>query len=174
MRAPRSVTVQKALVVLSLAGLSTAGCATQVHAHGEVDPAATISTSAAPTTDSPLPTTTSDSPTPTSVDTDAERRITCLLVTPSVAKAISDWNNFVDHKSGTRTSVATSLTGSATTIETVLRTSRIAANDQIRGWGGKLAVEMRAMAAALRRGATPTVDKFNGYKRKLQAACPKD
>ena len=42
MRAPRSVTV---LTALALLGLGAAGCATQVRAHGQIDPAATVSDS---------------------------------------------------------------------------------------------------------------------------------
>ena len=173
MRAPRSVTVPAAVVavLLALGGFGAAGCATTVRAHGEIDPSVTVSTSATP---SPTPTTTLPTTTPApTLDPNAERRITCLLITPSVAKAITDWNNFVDHKRGTGSTVAASLTANASTIQTVLKTSRIAPNDQIRAWANRLAGEMRVMAAALRRGATPGVDRFNGFKRRLQAACPK-
>jgi hypothetical protein len=175
MRAPRSVTVLTALTALALLGLGSAGCATLVRAHGEIDPAATISASpTASETDSPTPDPTTSSPTPTpTLDPTAERRITCLLITPSVSKAITDWNKYVDKKGGTRTTVATSLTASAALVESVLRSARIAPNDQIRVWGNRLALEMRTMAAALRRGATPGVQRFNDYKRRLQAACPK-
>jgi len=174
MRAPRSVTGPTALVVLlALVGLGAAGCATTVRAHGEIDPAATINTSTTPTATPTVTTTIPAPPTPVpTLDPNAERRITCLLITPSVAKAIGDWNNFVDHKKGTRSSVAASLTTGANTIQTVLKTSRIAPYDQIRAWANRLATEMRVMAAALRRGATPGVERFNGYKRRLQSACP--
>ena len=176
MRAPRSITV---LTALALLGLACSGCATTVRAHGQVDPSATLSTSATPTgtgspspSPSPDPTTSSPTPTPT-LDPAAERRIACLLITPSVSKAITDWNNYVDKKGGTRTSVAASLSASAALIDSVLRTARLASTDQIRAWGARLSAEMKTMAAALRRGATPGVDRFNDYKRRLQAACPR-
>jgi hypothetical protein len=172
MRAPRSTTVLAALAA-GLLWLGTPGCATTVRAHGRLDPAATLSPTGTPTP-TPTPDTTSDSPTPTpTLDPNAERRITCLLVTPSVSKAITDWNSYVDHKGGTRTSVAASLTASATLIDSVLRSAHLASTDQILAWGHRLAAEMRTMAAALRRGATPGVDRFNELKRRLQAACPR-
>jgi hypothetical protein len=171
MCARRASTAPAALAVtLALLGLGSAGCVTRVHGQGAVDPLATISTSASPT---PVPTPT---PRPTgspAIDPAAERRITCLLITPSVANAIRDWNNLVDHRRGTRAGVAGSLTASATTIDTVLRSSRIRANDPIRVWAVRLAAEMRAMAAALKRGAAPTVTRLNDLKRRLQGACPK-
>lgn len=173
MRAPRSVTV---LSMLTLLGLGSAGCATQVRAHGEVDPSATISASPTitETTDSPTPDPTTSSPSPSpSLDPAAERRITCLLITPSVSSAITAWNNYVDKKGGTKASVATALTASATLIDGVLKSAQLAPKDQIRVWAGRLSREMKAMAAALRRGATPGVSRFNGYKRELQGACPK-
>jgi hypothetical protein len=163
------------LTALTLLGLGSAGCATLVRAHGEIDPSATISLSpTAGGTDSPTPDPTTSSPTPVpTLDPAAERRITCLLITPSVSKAITDWNNYVDKKGGTRATVAASLTASAVLIEGVLSSARIPPNDQIRAWGNRLAIEMRTMAAALRRGATPGVVRFNEYKRRLQATCPK-
>lgn len=175
MRARRTATRPATLAItLALLGPGSAGCVTQVHGQGAVDPQATVSSSAPPT---PLPTPT---PTPTSrptasstVDPAAERRITCLLITPSIAKAIGDWNNFVDRKRGSRAGVANSLTVSAATIDTVLRSSRIRSNDQIRAWAVRLAAEMRVMAAALKRGATPGVARFNDLKRRLQGACPR-
>jgi hypothetical protein len=174
MRAPHSVTV---LTALALLGLGSVGCATQVRAHGEIDPSATLSpTSTASETDSPTPEPTTSTPTSTPsprLDPAAERRITCLLITPSVSKAITDWNRYVDKKGGTATSVAASLTASAMLIDSVLRSAHLAPYDQIRAWGNRLSAEMKTMAAALRRGATPGVDRFNEYKRRLQAACPK-
>ena len=183
MRAPRSQTVLTVLAgaLAGLLALGSAGCATTVRAHGEIDPSATGSPSATPTpsptltdspTPTPTPTTTGSTPVPT-LDPAAERRITCLLITPSVSKAITDWNKFVDKKGGTRASVAASLISSAALIEGVLRSAHLAPNDQIRAWGYRLANEMKTMAAALRRGATPGVDRFNDYKRRLQAACPR-
>jgi hypothetical protein len=173
MRARRTATVPAALAVtLALLGLGSAGCVTRVHGQGAVDPQATVSTQEPPTVvPSPTPT-----PRPTAsppVDPATERRITCLLITPSIAKAIGDWNNFVDHKRGTRAGVVNSLTVSATTIDTVLRSSRIPPNDQIRAWAVRLAAEMRVMAGALTRGATPGVTRFNDLKRRLQGACPR-
>jgi hypothetical protein len=168
MRAPRSVSL---LTALALFGLGAAGCATQVRAHGVIDPAATISPSGSPT---PVPTTETPTPVPTpTLDTASERRITCLLVTPSVSKAITDWNNYVDKKGGTKATVAASLTGSAGLIDTVLKSSRLTAADPVRGYSIRLSQEMKTMAATLRRGAVPAVDRFNDYKRKLQASCPK-
>jgi hypothetical protein len=178
MRARRTATVPAVLAVtLALLGLGSAGCVTQVHGQGTVDPqAATISTSASPTlvpTRTPTPPPTTPPTTPPTVDPAAERRITCLLITPSVAKAIRDWNNLVDHKRGTRAGVANSLTASAATIDTVLRSSRIRPYDPIRAWAVRLAAEMRVMAAALKRGGAPSVTRFNELKRRLQGACPK-
>jgi hypothetical protein len=173
MRARRTATVRATLAVsLALLGLGSTGCVTQVHGQGTVDPQATVRTSAPPTS---VPTTTpSPRPTaPSTIDPAAERRITCLLITPSIAKAIGDWNNFADRKRGTRAGVANSLTVSATTIDTVLRSSRIRPDDQIRAWATRLAAEMRVMAAALKRGATPGVTRFNELKRRLQGACPR-
>src|SRR6266498_2375762 len=113
MRAPRSVSVLTAVALLGFAG---AGCARQVRAHGEIDPSATLSPSTSPSgsaTPTPDPSTGTPTPTPTrTLDTQAERRITCLLITPSVSKAITDWNNYVDKKSGTKATVAASLTAS--------------------------------------------------------------
>ena len=171
MRAPRSLIVLTALVLL---GPGSAGCATTVRAHGQVDPTATVSPTASPTaTTSPTPDPTTQTPTPSpTLDPATERRITCLLITPSVSKAITDWNNFVDKKGGTRASVAASLTAGAALIDGVLRSAHLASTDQIRAWGNRLSAEMKTMAAALRRGATPGVDRFNDYKRRLQAACP--
>jgi hypothetical protein len=173
MRARRTASVPAALAgTMALLALAVAGCVTQVHGQGAVDPRATVSTSAPPTS-APTPTPTPRSTASTTVDPAAERRITCLLITPSIAAAIRDWNNLVDHKRGTRASVAASLTASASTVDTVLRTSRIPAKDQIRVWAVRLAVEMRAMAAALQHGATPGVTRFNDLKRRLQGACPR-
>jgi hypothetical protein len=175
MHARRTAAVPVALAVtLAMLGLGSAGCVTRVHGQGAVDPQATVPTQAPPTI-VPSPTLT-PTPGPTAspaVDPAAERRITCLLITPSIAKAIGDWNNLVDHKRGTRAGVASSLTASASTIDTVLQRSRIRSNDQIRAWATRLAAEMRVMAAALNRGATPGVTRFNELKRRLQGACPR-
>ncbi len=169
MRAPRSVSVLTAVALLGFAG---AGCARQVRAHGEIDPSATLSPSTSPSgsaTPTPDPSTGTPTPTPTrTLDTQAERRITCLLITPSVSKAITDWNNYVDKKSGTKATVAASLTASAVLIDSVLRSAHLAANDPIRTWGTRLSAEMKAMAATLRRGATPGVERFNDYKRRFR------
>jgi hypothetical protein len=162
------------LAVLALIGLG-AGCATQVHAQGKPDPAMVVSTESGPTgtpTDSSTPSTTPSAtlPPPT-VNPATERRITCLLVTPSIGTAITAWNNYVDKKAGTRTSVATQLTSSATTIDGVLRTSRLGVHDVVRGWALKVSQTLKSMAGTLRGGGTPSVTAFNSYKTKLQQAC---
>jgi hypothetical protein len=169
------VRVPGTVLAVLVAGV-TGGCATQVHAQGAPDPAMVISTSSSPTDDptsgSPTtdPPTTSSPPAPT-LDPKAERRITCLLITPSLASAITTWNNYVDKKGGTRTSVATQLTGSATQIDGVLRTSKVDLHDPVRGWGIKVTATLRSMASTLRGGGTPDVGAFNTYKTKLQQAC---
>jgi len=173
MRARRTATVRATLAVsLALLGPGSAGCATQVHGQGAIDPQATVSPSAPPTLVPTATPTLRPTASPT-IDPAAERRITCLLITPSIARAIGDWNNFVDRKRGTPAGVANSLTVSATTIDTVLQSSRIRPNDQIRAWAVRLAAEMRVMAAALKRGVTPGVTRFNELKRRLQGACPR-
>jgi len=151
------------------------GCATQVHATGRPDPAMVVSTQSTPT-DPPTtdPPTTSSLPTPTApptLDPKAERRITCLLINPSLATAITTWNNYVDKKGGTRTSVATQLTSSASQIDGVLRSSHLDLHDLVRGWGVRVSNTLKQMAATLRAGGTPDVGPFNSSKTKLQQAC---
>lgn len=161
------------LAVLALVGLG-AGCATQVHAQGSPDPNMVISTESTPT-ETTSPTETSSSPTPTTppatIDPKIERRVTCLLITPSIGTAITTWNNYVDKKGGTRTSVATQLTTSATTIDGILRTSRVGIHDPVRAWALRVSQALKTMAATLRSGGTPSVTAFNSYKTKFQQAC---
>jgi hypothetical protein len=165
------------LAVLALIGLG-AGCAQQVHAAGRPDPAMVVTTTdPAPTqtTDAPttgsLPTPSLPLPSAPTLDPTAERRITCLLITPSLSSAITAWNNFVDKKGGTRTSVAGVLTSSATQIDGVLTTSNLGSKDPVRGWAVKVSSTLKSMAATLRAGSTPQVGPFNTYKTKLQQAC---
>jgi hypothetical protein len=172
------------LAVLALTGL-VGGCATQVHAQGQPDPAMTIASdptgsptglptglpTSEPPTGSPtgLPTPTASTP----VDPATERRITCLLITPSVVAAITAWNNYVDKKSGTRLSVAGTLSGSASTIDGVLKSSTLAANDPVRIWAIRVSTSLKSMSASLQAAKTPSVTTFNSYKSKLQQACGK-
>jgi hypothetical protein len=148
-----------------------------VHASGRPDPAMRVTTQTSPTdpptSGRPLPTDTTVPPTTPAppLDPKTERRITCLLITPSLASAITTWNNYVDKKGGTRTSVASQLTGSAGQIDNVLRSSHLDLHDPVRGWGVRVSNTLKQMAATLRAGGTPDVGPFNASKTKLQQAC---
>lgn len=166
-----------AVLAAGLTGVLAGGCATQVHASGRPDPAMLTTTQSTPTdpatTDPPSPTDTTVPPTtaPPTLDPKTEQRITCLLITPSLASAITTWNNYVDKKGGTRTTVATQLTSSAGQIDNVLRSSHLDLHDPVRGWGVRVSNTLKQMAATLRAGGTPDVGPFNSAKTKLQQVC---
>jgi len=174
------VRVRGTVLAVLAAGLTSAlagGCATQVHASGRPDPAMlTTQTTPTdpPTTGGPTDPPTSEPPpttVPPTLDPKTERRITCLLITPSLASAITTWNNYVDKKGGTRTTVATQLSSSAGQIDNVLRSSHLDLHDPVRGWGVRVSTTLKQMAATLRAGGTPDVGPFNSSKTKLQQVC---
>jgi hypothetical protein len=157
------------IAVATLLALGVAACSTAVSGHGE------LALGSGPVRGGPSGAASAGSPaaSPTvRLDTTAERRITCLLILPSVSKVITDWNSYVDHRGGTRESVAASLSSNAALLGTMLRGSRLPATDPVRSGGTKLSADMALMAQSLRRGGTPPVGRFNADKRRLQASCP--
>lgn len=162
--------------VLTLLAAGVVACSTTTAGHGQLDaasgPVRIGSSSAGLNGTGSDPSTASPSPT-VSLDVDSERRVTCLLVLPSLAKVIIDWNNYVDHKSDTRDSVAASLSSTATLIDTLLEHSGLTGADPVRSMATRLSADLNLMAQTLRRGATPPVSQFNVDKRQFQVSCPK-
>lgn len=157
------------IAVATLLAVSMAACSTAVSGHGEL--AAGSGPVRSGTSGGASAGSATASPT-VRLDPASERRITCLLILPSVSKVITDWNRYIDHRGGTRESVAASLSSTAALVNTMLRNSQLPLTDPVRSSGTKLSADMTLMAQSLRRGGSPPVSRFNADKRRLQASCP--
>ena len=180
MRAVRRLAVTVTLVV---AGLVSAACATTIAGQGSPDPAGFdggVGTSPGPS-DTPSPGEGSGTPDPTesptpspsaSLDPDTERRLTCILVLPPVGKAITDWNNYVDHKGGaTAQTVVSSWNKSISDIEGTMERSDLPSDDKFRGQVGSLLDEMRLIVRGLQGGGSPSPTRFNSLKETVRKNC---
>ncbi|MBI1758366.1 MAG: hypothetical protein HYR62_03955 [Actinobacteria bacterium] len=151
-------------------GTGMTGCVTTVSGHGVLDPAATDQPVAGATSvpaESASPTPRTATPT---LDAATDRRLTCALVLPIVGDTVQKWNDYVDHKRGTRESVTLVLQLNAATIEGLFE--GLPAGDPVRVTAAKLTAEMLAMAAALRAGKNPSPVRFNTLKGELLRVCP--
>jgi hypothetical protein len=158
----------------TLLAVGAAACSTAVSGHGELaagsGPVRSGTSGGTPAVEGATPGPTVSPP--VRLDTISKRRITCLLVLPSVAKAVTDWNSYLEHQGGTRESVAASLSVTAAMVDTAQGSSQLPAADPVRGGSAKLVADLTLMAQTLRRGGIPPVSRFNADKRRLQASCP--
>lgn len=160
------------VAILAAVGTAVAGCATSVSGQGSPDPAAAAPATTTTTTASPTATSSAAAPSPAttpSLDPATNRRVTCALMMPLVADAMTKWNDLAAKKGGTAASVAASFEVNSSTIKQLA--AQLPADDPVRATATQLATQMGAMAVQLRAGKNPATDQFNALVEQLQQRC---
>jgi hypothetical protein len=157
-------------VLLAVALLGGAGCATTIEGRGSVAEgvvtAAPTGTATPDPSGSPEPSETTPAPTPTSDPMLVKQRLLCVLERASITSINSQFN-----KTKNRDVQLRVLRTGASTIGGHLRRSGLPAADKIRKPGQAVLDQLNKLVRDASSGGTPSTTPYNQATRRFQQAC---